>query len=90
MNGDKEKMKEDFNQASDQAKQKADQYKQMAKEKIEHAKEKMRYKREQMKTYVQENPEKSVIIAAVAGLILGSMLAMGGKRKRKWGCKHCG
>ena len=87
MNGD-DKLKEDINQAADRAQQKTDQYKQMAKERLEQAKEKMRYKREQMKTYVQENPEKSVLIAAAAGLILGSMLAMGSKKKQRW-CRHC-
>lgn len=82
----KEKLKEDIDKALDQAQEKASDYRSMAQEKMMRAREMAHQKREHMKQYVRENPEKSVLIAAGVGMVIGALLSA---KKKKHGCKHC-
>lgn len=85
---DTEKLKEDISRAVEKAEQKTGDYKAMAAQRYSQMKDMAQMKREKIKKYVEENPEKAVLMAAGAGLIAGVILTGVMKNKKKW-CRHC-
>lgn len=83
---DKEKMKKEIGKVLDRMQEGGEDFKGSLEDAIEEAKSKTMEARRNADKYISENPERSVLMSAGIGAVVGIALAMFLKSKH---CKHC-
>jgi ElaB/YqjD/DUF883 family membrane-anchored ribosome-binding protein len=61
---------------------KADEIEESGKERIEYVKDKARMARQDVDSYIRKNPERSVLIAAGVGAVVGALVAAAFMRRK--------
>ncbi|EKE25560.1 MAG: hypothetical protein ACD_5C00119G0004 [uncultured bacterium] len=83
---DKEKMKKEIVKMLDRMQEGSDDMKETFDDAMEDAKIKVKEVRRSADKYILENPERSVLMSAGIGAIIGIALAVLMKKKK---CRHC-
>lgn len=84
---DKEKMKKEIGRMLDRLQEGGEDFKGSLEETMEDAKSKIKETRRNANRYIMENPERSVLMSAGIGAIVGITLVM--LMKRRGHCRHC-